>query len=113
MKRHLIWRFLANLLGLWLAAHLVSDLHINGSWQGYVITGLVLALLNLLIKPILRVVTFPLLIATLGLFGLVINASILKLTAWLAPQYLQIDSWLALLAATIVITAVNVVSHWF
>lgn len=108
---HILSRFLANLVGVWLSAQLIRGFHINGSWRGYLVAALVLALLNLLVKPVLKIVTFPLIIISLGLFGLVINIFIL----WLADKftgYIVIDNPVALIWATIVITAVNIISHW-
>ena len=108
----ILTRFLANLVGLWLAVQLVSGFQVNGSWKGYIIAALVLALLNLLVKPMLKLITFPLIIATLGLFGLVINALILWLASQFAGGYITISGSWALLAATVILTAINIVSHW-
>ena len=109
---HLVYRFLANLLGLWLVVHLVNGFQIHDGWRGYLIVGVVLALLNLLVKPLLRFLTFPLIVLTLGLFGLVINALILWLASQFAPVYLNIADTVALLTSTIILTAVNLASHW-
>lgn len=103
----LILRFLLNLLGLWLAASLVSGFTVTGNWKGYIIAALVLTLLNLLVKPILKLITLPLIIISLGLFGLVINAVILWLTSQFTG-YLIIDNLIALWWATIILTAVNI-----
>lgn len=51
----------------------------TGGWQLYIAGGIILGLLNLLVRPILKIVGFPFMILTLGLFTLVINGIILKL----------------------------------
>lgn len=89
--------------------NLVPGFSVNGGWKGYVISALVLMLLNLLIKPVLKLLTLPLIIISLGLFGLVINGIIL----WLASQftsYIVIADLVALLWATLVITVVGLLA---
>src|SRR3989344_1985797 len=105
-------RFFANILGLYLANLWVSGFVVLDGWQAYLITGLVLGLLNLIIRPILKIISFPLIVVSLGLFLIVINAIII----WLAAQltgYIIIESYVALLWATLVLAAVNFVAHFF
>ncbi|MBI2063862.1 MAG: phage holin family protein [Candidatus Yanofskybacteria bacterium] len=105
-------RFFANILGLYLANLWVSGFSIIDGWQAYLVAGIVLGLLNLIIRPILKIITFPLIMVSLGLFLIVINAIILWLTAQLTG-YVVIENYIALLWATIVIAAVNFIAHWF
>ena len=68
-------RVIINAVSLYIAVQLLSG-HIvmqNNQWYGYLILGLIFGLVNALIKPILMVVSCPLLILTLGLGTLVIN----------------------------------------
>lgn len=105
-------RFFANILGLYLANLWVSGFSVIDGWQAYLIAGIALGLLNLLIRPILKIISFPLIIVSLGLFLIVINAIII----WLAAQltgYIIIESYVALLWATLVIATVNFIAHWF
>ncbi len=106
----LVLGFLLNLLGLYLASYLIEGFKVSGGWQAYVVAGLVLTFLNLIVKPILKLVTFPLIILTLGLFLIVINALLL----WLASQFtnvIVIENLMSLLWATIILTIMNVVGH--
>ncbi len=103
---------LANILALYLAGLWVAGFAIVGGWWGYLIAGLVLGILNLIVRPILKIVSFPLILMSLGLFLIVINAIIL----WLAAQltnYIVIENLIALLWATLIIAAVNFIAHWF
>lgn len=108
----IIVRLLANVLGLYLANLWVSGFSVKGGWKEYIIAGIVLGILNLIVRPFLKIITFPLIVISLGLFLIVINAVIL----WLAAQftgYIVIDSYVALIWATLVVAVVNFITHWF
>lgn len=103
---------LANIAALYLANLWVAGFSVSGGWAGYVMAGLVLGILNLIVRPILKIISTPLIIISLGLFLIVINAIIL----WLAAQltnYIVIENLIALLWATLIIAAVNFIAHWF
>ena len=102
----------ANILGLFLAQLWVAGFVVLGGWRAYLIAGIVLGLLNLIVRPILKVITFPLILITLGLFLIVINAVILWLTTQLTG-IITIENYIALLLATLVLAAVNFIAHWF
>lgn len=59
----------------------------NGEITGLIVLALVAGVVNGLIKPIVRLMSLPIRMATLGLFGLVINAAMLLLVAWLASLF--------------------------
>lgn len=102
----------SNVLALYLAQMWVSGFIVVGGWKEYLITGSALAVLNLIVRPILKIITFPLIVVSLGLFLIVINAIIL----WLVAQftgYIVIDNYVALLWATLVVAAVNFITRWF
>ena len=107
-----IIRILGNVLALYLAVLLVPGFIINGSIQEYALAGVVLALLNLIVRPILKAITFPLILLTLGLFTLVINALILWAVDY-AFTFVTIESLVALVWATIVVSIVNLVVSFF
>lgn len=69
----LLLQIVAGILGVWLAQRYVPGVEFTGSWQTLAISGLILGLLNFFIKPILKIITWPLKILTFGLFSLVIN----------------------------------------
>jgi putative membrane protein len=70
-------------LGLLLAIALVPGLRYEGNATGFIILALIFGLVNALLKPLLAVLTCPLVLLTLGLFMLVINALLLGLTGTL------------------------------
>ena len=82
--RSLILRWLINTLAIFVAVLLVPGISFSGpGWQLGVV-ALVFGLVNLALRPLLTLLTCPLMILTLGLFGLVINALLLALTAQIA-----------------------------
>lgn len=108
----LILGLLGNILALYLAHLWIAGFAVSGGWKGYLIAGIVIGLLNLIVRPILKIVTLPLIWLSLGLFLIVINAAII----WLAAQltgYITIESYIALLWATVILAAVNFIVHWF
>jgi len=104
-----ILRVIANSLAFYLATLLVPSFIVTGGIQQYVLAGLVLALLNTLVKPILKLVSLPIIILTFGLFTFVINAFIIKLVD-LSFDSVMIESFSGLFWATIVISAINIVT---
>ncbi len=79
-----------NAVALWLAATFVPGIHYTGGIQWLLIAGLVLGLLNLLVKPVLTFLSLPLIVLTLGLFYLLINGLVLYLAAALLPHHLHV-----------------------
>lgn len=88
-------RFLFSGLAVLLAAYLLPGVHVDH--YGYaLLVAAVLALANLLVKPVLIVLTIPITIFTLGLFLLVINALIILLVDYLVPGFRVEGFWWAL-----------------
>lgn len=78
--RSLLLHWLLNAAALWVAAWLIPGLEFRGSLVQLLLVAAVFGLVNSLIRPILTVLTCPLIVVTLGLFTLVINALMLMLT---------------------------------
>lgn len=82
--RKLLLRWLVNALALFAAAQVVPGIEIDGNgWIVYAVVAIIFGLVNALIRPLLKMLTCPLIILTLGLFTLVINALMLLLTSWI------------------------------
>ena len=93
-------------LGLYAAARFVPGIQYSGGWQVLAFTGFWIALLNLGIAPILKILSLPLRVLTLNLFGLVIDMSMVWLADALIPG-LDIAGIWPLLAATLTIMLIN------
>jgi putative membrane protein len=83
---HFLVRLLINAAALWVATHFVTGIVYQGSWQSLFFVALVFGVLNASVRPLLKLVTFPLLILTLGLFTFVINAFMLLITGWVSER---------------------------
>jgi putative membrane protein len=104
----LIVRWAITALGLFVAAWLVPGIHVEGTaWLVYAAMAVVLGLVNAIVRPILKLLTCPLILLTLGLFVLVINGLTLYLSSLIAHNWLgvgfYVDSfWSAVLGGLIV-----------
>lgn len=101
-----IIRILGNSLALYVAYYFVPGFIVNGSWKEYLLAGLFLGLLNLIVKPVLKMISMPFIILTLGLFTLVINGLLLWTVDYMF-DFISISDITALLYATVIITIVN------
>ena len=114
------WRIVVNALAVWLVDALMKTVEVDTGDNGvvgqvliYLVIGLLLTIVNSLLKPLAHIVAIPLYILTLGLFALVTNALMLLLVSWVSRQMgigLYVNSfgsavlaglWLAILAAII------------
>jgi putative membrane protein len=89
------------------AAYLVPGITYTGSLPALLLVGLVVGLINLIVKPIVTVFSLPLIVLTLGLFYLLINGMMLYLAAWLLPHHLQVSGCGAAILGGLVIALVN------
>src|ERR671929_989708 len=105
----LVLRLAVNAAALWLANALWDGVSIHG-WAAYVIGALVLGIANAVLKPILTVVTLPLIVLTLGFFYLLINIAMVALAEWIAPNF-SIDGFWSYVGTVVVIWAVNWLAH--
>jgi putative membrane protein len=94
------WAVLA--LAFALTSWILDGLTVSGGVWGYIWVSALFGIVNAIIGTILRLLTLPVIILTLGLFGIIVNALLLELTDWLSHD-LTIDSffWTAIWAAII------------
>lgn len=89
--KNLLVKTIANAGALWVAVWLLKDITLTGENAGrkaitLILVALVFGLVNVVVKPVVKLLAFPLFILTLGLITLVINALMLLLTSWLADK---------------------------
>jgi putative membrane protein len=94
-----------NAAALWVANALWDGVRIHG-WAAYLIGAAVLGIANAVLKPVLAILTLPLIIVTLGFFYLLINIAMVALAEWVAPDF-SIDGFWAYVGTVVVIWAVN------
>ena len=98
-----ILSWVINTLAVLVAVNIVPGVQFEGhSLLTPFVTSLVLGILNAFIRPIMMLLALPLLIFTLGLFTLVINALLLKLVSVLIPYFVVKDFWSAFLGALVI-----------
>jgi len=106
---HFLKSWAINTLAVLVAVRVVHGIHFhdNGLLPP-VLTALVLGILNAFIRPVLMLIALPLLIFTLGLFMLVINALLLCLVSWLMNGYFQVDSFGSAFIGAIIISVISI-----
>ena len=102
----LVGRFLVIALAVWLVAAYVPGVTVQEGVSSYFWIALLFAAVNLLVKPVLKLLSFPLLLLTLGLFLVVINAAMFGLTAWLTDR-LAVDGIAPAVIGSLVISVVT------
>ncbi|HEX6644736.1 MAG TPA: phage holin family protein [Gemmatimonadales bacterium] len=99
-------RFAVGTAALYVAVWLVPGLEFAGSTARFLLLGVVFGLVNALLRPLLTILTCPLVVLTLGLFTFVINALLILATGWLSARWglgFHVDGFLpALLGGVIV-----------
>jgi len=98
-----------NALALWICSALFGGVTITGFWA-YAIGAAVLALANTILKPILAILTLPLIVVTLGLFYLLINVAMVALAEWIAPNF-SIDGFWDYVGVVFIVWIVNWASY--
>jgi putative membrane protein len=76
-----------NAAALWVAAAIVPGLDFNGGLGRLLLVAAVFGIVNTILRPLLTILTCPLIVLTLGLFTLVINALMLLVTGWLSESW--------------------------
>lgn len=112
----LILRLIVNAVALYVATLIVPGLAFNGDWVTLIVVALIFGLVNALVRPLLTVLTCPLMILTLGLFTFIVNALMLALTGWIAQSLhlgFRVDGFWAALVGAIVISIVSFVLTLF
>ncbi len=94
-----------NLAALWAANAIWDGVRIEG-WKAYLIGSAVLGIANAVLKPLLTILTLPLIIITLGFFYLLINIAMIALAEWIAPNF-SIDGFWTYVGTVAVAWAVN------
>src|SRR5271156_1118026 len=107
----LLLNWILSALAVWIVSRIVPGISVSGPIAA-LIAALVIGFINATIGAILKVLTFPLTLLTLGLFWLVINALMLKLaSALLAPGF-EVHGFAAAFFGAILLSVVNMMLRW-
>jgi putative membrane protein len=111
---HLIIRFIVNTVALYCIAHYVPGFNHNVSPMTAAIAAIIFGLVNAILGPVLRFITFPITFLTLGLFSIVVNYILFVIAVWLAPGFHNtgdISPWLANLYGAVIMMIVSTIMH--
>ena len=114
--RTLFVRWVINALALYVAVNVIPGIHFTKSAGQLLIVAAIFGIVNSALRPILTVLTCPLVVLTLGLFTFVINALLLLVTAWLSSQFdlgLSVDGFGAAFVGGLLIGIVSVLLSIF
>ena len=108
-------KVLVNGVAIWVATLVVPGLGVSGAADEdlpnqiltFLVIGLLFGIVNAVVKPVVKLLTLPLYVVSLGLFAFVVNALMLQLTAWVSqatPLTFEVDDffWSAVLGAVVV-----------
>jgi len=109
-------RLLINAAALWVAVEVVPGVEYRGEWIYLLFVALVFGVLNALLRPLLKLLTCPLLVLTLGLFTLVINAFVLWLTGAVSRSFglgFYVSGFWAAFLGALVVSVVSILLSVF
>ena len=110
---NLLVRLTAGALGFWAATSLISGITVNGGAPTYLWVAALFGLVNGLIGSLVKLLTLPAILLSLGLFAFVINAAMLMLTARWSDRLDVNNFWSALAASLIISIVTTVISRSF
>ena len=112
-----------NAVALWVAAWLVDGIVLAGDdttfaskFTTVILVALVFGVVNAVVKPIAKVLAFPAIVLTLGLFTFIVTAFLLQLTEWLSQplglSFVITNFWWDAVIGALIITVVSMVLSW-
>ncbi len=106
----LLLNWVLSALAVWIVSQVVPGIYVHGPVAA-LIAALVIGFINATLGFLIKIVTFPLTLLTLGLFWFVINAAMLKLASVFVPGF-EVRGFVAAFIGAIVLSLVNWVLHW-
>ncbi|GBD34214.1 hypothetical protein HRbin34_00540 [bacterium HR34] len=103
MLARIILNTIAGALGIWIANQIIDEVIFTGNIKSLLIIGFVFGILNTIIKPILKLITWPLRVITFGLFTIVINMAMVWLLELFFPDLLDIKGIIPLFYTTLIV----------
>ena len=102
---YVILRWIAFALVIRFTAWVIPGITVENFWAALIV-ALVLGVINAFIKPVLQLITLPINVLTLGIFGLVLNALMLMFAGWLSPGF-EVDGFLSAFIGSIIISLLS------
>jgi putative membrane protein len=108
---YLLIRWLVLAAAIWLTALLLPGIEVGEGFFTLLWVALLFGIVNAFIGTILRILTLPLTVLTLGLFALLVNAALLGITAWLSDD-LDVDGFWAALFGALLISLISAILNF-
>lgn len=106
-----VLRALISAVGLWIATRWVSGIRIDNAGT-LVLAGLLLGIVNAIVRPILIVLTLPITILSLGLFLLIVNTAMVALVAWMLPGFHVYGGFWSAFATALIVWITGWLASW-
>ena len=110
-------KWLITVASLFAAAWLVPGITVSGNaWVAFGVTALILGLVNMFVRPVLKLLSCSVIVLTLGLFLFVINALMLWLASYLAGEFgigFHVQGFVAAFLGALIVTLVSTILNWF
>lgn len=108
----ILLHILGNSIAIYISARLIQGVSFSGDIIDLLIAGIALGILNAFIKPVLKILSAPLILLTLGLFIFIINILLLWIAQYLLPS-LEIQGFWAYFWTLVLVTIVNLaITHY-
>ena len=104
--KEFLQRWAINTVAVLVATYIVPGIHYQG-WLDLLVATFILGILNTFLKPLMMLLSLPLVIFTLGLFTLVINALLLSLVSWLLSPKFHVDHFGHALLGALIISLIS------
>jgi putative membrane protein len=104
----LLLRLAGNLAALWVASELLDGMTYGDSFGTLLLAAIVFTIVNWFVKPVVAILSIPLIILTLGVAYFFVNVLMLLVTDWIVGDF-EIDGFWTLVGATIIVWVVNLV----
>lgn len=101
----LLLRFILLTAAVYLADYFIAGIHLDG-WMSILVAGVALTIIQVIVKPIVKVLTIPITILTLGLFLLVLNALFFWFVSGLIPG-MTVDTFMAAFLGSLIVSVMN------
>ncbi|MEJ2600485.1 MAG: phage holin family protein [Anaerolineales bacterium] len=112
----LILRILINAVAIWLTSLLLPGFNFSGDVLSLIVVAIIFGLVNALVRPIVKLLTLPITLITLGLFTLVVNALMLILTIWISGSLSLgggiLQNFVIAIVAAIIISVISIILSW-
>jgi putative membrane protein len=107
----ILLNWILSALAVWIVSRIVPGISVSGPVAA-LIAALVIGFINATIGALLKIITFPITVITLGIFWLVINALMLELASALLTPGFQVRTFTAAFLGAIVLSLVNMLLRW-